>query len=96
LGTFVRRILRGERIYVAHRNHAYQRLVQSGWSHRKVSSSVFLTNMALAGLATLAVFHPEHLPIVLAVALTGLALMYWSVERVNPFPAPTEQTPRAE
>lgn len=33
--TLIRRLLRGERIWQAHRTHYYQRLVQSGWGHRK-------------------------------------------------------------
>lgn len=35
--TLVRRGLRGERLWEAHRSHLYQRLVISGWSHRAVS-----------------------------------------------------------
>jgi UDP-N-acetylmuramyl pentapeptide phosphotransferase/UDP-N-acetylglucosamine-1-phosphate transferase len=33
--TLSRRIVRGERIWEAHRSHYYQRLVLAGWSHRK-------------------------------------------------------------
>jgi UDP-N-acetylmuramyl pentapeptide phosphotransferase/UDP-N-acetylglucosamine-1-phosphate transferase len=33
--TLVRRLLRGERIWLAHREHYYQRLVLAGWGHRK-------------------------------------------------------------
>lgn len=33
--TLARRTLRGERVWEAHRNHYYQRLVQAGWSHRR-------------------------------------------------------------
>lgn len=43
--TIVRRLLRGERIWIAHRSHAYQRLVLSGWSR---------TRTALAGYALMA------------------------------------------
>lgn len=35
--TLVRRLLRGERVWQAHRTHYYQRLVQCGWSHRKTA-----------------------------------------------------------
>lgn len=34
--TLGRRLRRGERIWQAHREHAYQRLVLSGWSHRRL------------------------------------------------------------
>lgn len=33
--TLARRTLKGERIWEAHRNHYYQRLVQARWSHRR-------------------------------------------------------------
>ena len=33
--TLIRRLLRGERIWQAHKTHYYQRLVQLGWGHRK-------------------------------------------------------------
>ncbi|HLQ24511.1 MAG TPA: hypothetical protein VK138_01390, partial [Acidiferrobacterales bacterium] len=33
--TLIRRLLRGEKIWQAHKTHYYQRLVQLGWGHRK-------------------------------------------------------------
>lgn len=33
--TLFRRLLRGDRIWQAHKTHFYQRLVQAGWGHRK-------------------------------------------------------------
>ena len=33
--TLFRRLLLGERVWIAHRTHYYQRLVLSGWGHRK-------------------------------------------------------------
>lgn len=33
--TLLRRLLRGERVWEAHRSHHYQRLVLAGWSHRR-------------------------------------------------------------
>ena len=35
--TLVKRKLRGARVTEAHREHYYQRLIQMGWSHRKVA-----------------------------------------------------------
>lgn len=37
LVTIVRRAIRGERIWIAHREHLFQRLVSSGYSHRNVT-----------------------------------------------------------
>jgi Fuc2NAc and GlcNAc transferase len=35
--TFLRRLIRGENVFKAHRSHLYQRLTQSGRSHRRVT-----------------------------------------------------------
>ena len=35
--TIVRRALRGEPLWKAHRTHFYQRLVQSGWTHKRTT-----------------------------------------------------------
>ncbi len=42
--TLIRRYRNGENITQAHRKHAYQRLVQSGWSHAQVSLGLILVN----------------------------------------------------
>jgi UDP-N-acetylmuramyl pentapeptide phosphotransferase/UDP-N-acetylglucosamine-1-phosphate transferase len=51
--TLLLRLSKGERVWDAHRQHAYQIAVDSGWSHRKVSGLVFALNCALAGLGAL-------------------------------------------
>lgn len=38
--TLLRRVLRGERWYLPHRDHAYQRLTDGGWSHVRASGLV--------------------------------------------------------
>lgn len=35
--TFIRRSLKGEKVWIAHRQHLYQQLVIGGWSHGSVS-----------------------------------------------------------
>ena len=50
--TLMRRMLRREKWWQAHRSHYYQRAVQLGWSHAYVSSMVLLINLLLAGLAS--------------------------------------------
>lgn len=52
--TIVRRVRRGEDILSAHRGHAYQRLVQRGWSHVRVTALVGLL-IAIMTLGMLAV-----------------------------------------
>ena len=45
--TLVRRLLRGERIWRAHREHFYQRAVALGLSHQAVTSRVVLADLLL-------------------------------------------------
>ncbi|MGB5791555.1 MraY family glycosyltransferase [Poseidonibacter sp.] len=45
--TLVRRKLNGEKLSLAHKKHAYQRLNQSGWSHFKVTNYSIGLNIVL-------------------------------------------------
>jgi UDP-N-acetylmuramyl pentapeptide phosphotransferase/UDP-N-acetylglucosamine-1-phosphate transferase len=47
--TVARRLLRGERIWRAHRSHYYQRLVLAGWSHRRLALNAY--GVMAAGVA---------------------------------------------
>lgn len=44
--TLVRRFLRGEKVWQAHRSHYYQRLVQIGWGHRKTALAEYVLMLA--------------------------------------------------
>ncbi len=45
--TLLRRKLNGEKLSLAHRKHAYQRLTQAGWSHSKVTLYALGLNVVL-------------------------------------------------
>jgi len=49
--TLLRRLLRGERVWVAHRTHVYQRLVVAGFGHRKTLAIEAVFMIAAAALA---------------------------------------------
>ncbi len=49
--TLLVRIARREKVWEPHRQHAYQRAVDGGWSHGRVSGIVLALNIALIGLA---------------------------------------------
>lgn len=49
--TLARRVVRAENVVRAHRTHLYQRLVTSGWSHRRVSL-LYLSLGSVCGIAT--------------------------------------------
>ncbi len=82
--TLFRRIFRREPWYTAHRSHAYQRAVQGGWSHAKVTRVVLLLNLGLAALAWLATRSAEMLPRMLLLAGAVLGGLYLAVERWRP------------
>ena len=51
--TLAKRMARGEKFWQAHRTHYYQRLVLSGWSHRKTAVAEY-GMMIVCGLCALA------------------------------------------
>jgi UDP-N-acetylmuramyl pentapeptide phosphotransferase/UDP-N-acetylglucosamine-1-phosphate transferase len=51
--TLLRRMLRREPFWAAHRTHFYQRATDNGFTVRRVVSEVFVLNIILAGLAGL-------------------------------------------
>jgi len=50
--TLLRRLGRGERVWEAHKSHYYQRLVQSGWGHKKTVLYEYVLMLA-CGLSAL-------------------------------------------
>lgn len=74
--TIVRRVARGERWYLAHCDHAYQRLVRLGWSHTRTTLVVGAVMAACAALG--AVSLTAGLPVRLAAdaALAGVLAAY--------------------
>ncbi|HXI21891.1 MAG TPA: glycosyltransferase family 4 protein [Gemmatimonadales bacterium] len=85
--TLVRRMVRGDRWYAAHRLHAYQRAVQSGWSHRQVTIGALFLMMVLGALAITAAWHPDWTWRCVGVALAVLAACYLWIEFRRPMAA---------
>jgi glycosyltransferase WbpL len=84
--TLLRRMARGERWHAAHRTHGYQRAVQAGWSHRRVTSVVVALSGVLGVAVAVTIGRPGlQVPLLLAAggALGGL---YLAVERRRPMP----------
>jgi len=74
--TLIRRVLRGEKWYSAHRSHAYQHLTQNWGSHLKVTLTVIALNLLwLGGLATLATIEPSWTLGIVTVALLPLIVL---------------------
>ncbi len=74
--TLIRRVAAGEPFWQAHRSHFYQRAGDRGFRVPDIVGRVFLTNLALAGLAF--VTAAKHGPLVIVVSLLiGGALVAW-------------------
>lgn len=79
--TLARRLAKRERVWEAHRDHYYQRLVQMGWGHRKTAWTEY-TLMAACGLAALTgqTLAPATQVLVLATAGLVYVLLIASIE----------------
>lgn len=77
--TLTRRVVRHERLAEAHRMHAYQRAVQSGWSHARVSAAVMILNVTFAVLVWGALAHPAWAPVAYGLAVVLAVAVYFAV-----------------
>jgi Fuc2NAc and GlcNAc transferase len=82
--TLVRRLIRRERVYEAHRNHAYQRAVIAGFSHRAVTMTAAGITLLLGVAAVVAAFRPTVLSAVALGTAALLSAVYLAVERLRP------------
>jgi Fuc2NAc and GlcNAc transferase len=74
--TLVGRLLRGERVYQAHRSHAYQWLARRWESHGKVSTAVLVLNVVwLLPWAMLAETFPRYAAVSVLAAFAPLTLL---------------------
>jgi UDP-N-acetylmuramyl pentapeptide phosphotransferase/UDP-N-acetylglucosamine-1-phosphate transferase len=85
--TLMKRLFRGDKIWLAHRQHFYQRLVLAGWSHRKTLSVEWFLMVASGMTAVL--YQNAQAPakagilIVWALVWLVLSLLVGVVERHN-------------
>jgi UDP-N-acetylmuramyl pentapeptide phosphotransferase/UDP-N-acetylglucosamine-1-phosphate transferase len=80
--TFLRRLLRGENVFSAHRSHLYQRLVILGLSHSQVTG-LYLGMAALGGILALPLNRPSSLTAIMSLLVILLACfgLWWGVQR---------------
>jgi UDP-N-acetylmuramyl pentapeptide phosphotransferase/UDP-N-acetylglucosamine-1-phosphate transferase len=82
--TLIRRALRGQKIWRAHRLHSYQRMALSLGSHAKACGLLIALN-AWLGLSAVAALNPDHEFTALMLGAVILALYHRHVERRLPF-----------
>lgn len=71
--TLLRRAARRERVWQAHRTHAYQRLALAGWGHRRTTLAEYALMLACAGAAA---FYQGATPAQRSALLAGAALVF--------------------
>ncbi len=82
--TISRRLLRGEKFWQAHKSHYYQRLVESGWGHRRTVLAEYVLMIACSASAVVAASQPlaRQATIIAGWAVIYAAIIYW-IHRVE-------------
>lgn len=91
--TLLRRLLAGERVWEAHKSHYYQRLVESGWGHKRTvlweyGLMAFCVVAAFVAL-TVAVIGQWMIIALVLIAFTGI--MAWIDRRSAPTAQPVQR-----
>lgn len=73
--TLIRRGLRGEKVWRAHREHFYQKAVQGGRSHAAVCGAILIANLMLVAFALTATSAPALS--LIAAAVVVVLLLFW-------------------
>lgn len=80
--TLLKRLLRGEKIWQAHRTHYYQRLIQLGWSHRRTAIAEYGLMLAVSCTGIVLIGQPlSTLLTVLVFWLLFYLVMLWVIDR---------------
>jgi len=78
--TLLRRWRNGENLSEAHRKHAYQRIVQAGFSHEKVNFCLILVNLVIIVFVT---FYRSFKIVQIPLFILTLLLFYLIVRRID-------------
>ena len=86
--TLVRRAVAGKKVWEAHREHLYQRMVTNGWGHARTAIAWYAMMALAAGSAIAAVSWPIAWQITLLLGWLALyAVLYASISRLVRAPA---------
>ncbi|MFP5431054.1 MAG: MraY family glycosyltransferase [Gammaproteobacteria bacterium] len=85
--TLIRRALRGEKVWRAHRSHYYQRVVLLGASHRQLALVAYALMLAVAGQAFALLLYPQCtawlLILLAAIYLLTFLAIDWRCNRIS-------------
>lgn len=80
--TILLRLLQGKNIFLAHREHLYQRLLMAGFSHQKVSLINYAISVIL-GLFALTILLSVNLISFLVLIAGFMVLLLWAIYATN-------------
>jgi len=78
--TLIRRALRGEKVWRAHRSHYYQRAVLLGATHRQLALAAYALMLAMVVLAFVLLFLPQHAAWVLILSAATYLLIFLAID----------------
>jgi Fuc2NAc and GlcNAc transferase len=81
--TLLMRMMKGEKFYSAHRDHAYQRIVQMGFSHAAVARGVLCINVVILWPAAYVAYSRAELSFMTVSAITFLMCLLWGGIQLN-------------
>lgn len=79
--TLVRRALRGEKIWQAHRSHYYQRVVLLGATHRQLALGAYALMLAMAAMAFVLLLLPQYAMGMLILSASMYLLIFLAIDR---------------
>ncbi len=83
--TLLRRFRDREKLSIAHKKHAYQRVTQAGFSHQKTTGISILINILIFGFAWLSIQFPEYIIVFLFMVTILLYIITRWIDSVMPF-----------
>lgn len=78
--TLTRRVLRGEKVWQAHRSHYYQRVVLLGATHRQLAIAAWVLMLMMAALAFFLRAFPQHAAGVLILSAATYMLIFVAID----------------
>jgi UDP-N-acetylmuramyl pentapeptide phosphotransferase/UDP-N-acetylglucosamine-1-phosphate transferase len=83
--TLLRRLRNHEKLSIAHKKHAYQRIVQAGFSHQKTVLYSLVINLGILGLVFISIKFPGLLLVALGADILYLYVVLRLVDKRFPF-----------
>lgn len=78
--TLLKRAVRGEKIWRAHHEHYYQRLVRMGWSHKKMTLAAYALMLLSGAVGLLLIQKPDFAALLTLLWAAGYVLLFITLD----------------